>query len=131
MLSQELHVMKLMTDEQRILFSVEFEKKRKRSGTAVVLALLFGGLGAHHFYMGNHLTGAIYACLSITLVPSIVAFVEAFLMPERVEKYNGQKALEIAALIKAVQPRPKAPKTPPVFTYSDIPITIEDPAEQK
>ena len=68
-------------------FEVEFPvvqaTPRRRSGeqksktTAALLALLIGGIGAHHFYLGNAVMGIIYILACWTFIPAIVAFVEA------------------------------------------------------
>lgn len=44
--------------------------------TAALLALFLGGLGAHHFYLGNTFVGVIYVLFFWTFIPAIVAFVE-------------------------------------------------------
>jgi TM2 domain-containing membrane protein YozV len=56
---------------------------RRRSGdaksktTAALLALLIGGLGAHHFYLGNAVLGIVYILLCWTLIPALISFIEA------------------------------------------------------
>lgn len=54
-------------------------KKPKSRVVAAVLALCLGGLGAHHFYLGNYVRGIIYLVLCWTYVPSIVGFVEGII----------------------------------------------------
>lgn len=57
----------------------------KSKVTAGVLALLLGGLGIHKFYLGAWGWGIVYILLVWTLVPGIVAFVEAiryFTLPQ-------------------------------------------------
>mgnify|MGYP003602598649 CR=1 FL=1 len=49
----------------------------KSKVTAGVLALLLGGLGIHKFYLGAWGWGIVYILLVWTLVPGIVALVEA------------------------------------------------------
>jgi TM2 domain-containing membrane protein YozV len=51
--------------------------EQKSKTTAALLALLVGGLGAHHFYLGNTVLGIIYILACWTFIPAIVAFVEA------------------------------------------------------
>lgn len=50
------------------------EKKSKT--VAAVLALLIGGFGIHHFYLGNAVLGIVYILFCWTLIPAIVACVE-------------------------------------------------------
>ena len=57
-------------------------RRRRNSGnaksrtTAALLAFFLGGLGVHHFYLGNILLGFIYLLFCMTLIPACVAFVE-------------------------------------------------------
>lgn len=49
----------------------------KSKTVAALLALLLGGIGAHHFYLGNTVLGIIYLVCCWTLIPGLLAFVEA------------------------------------------------------
>lgn len=49
----------------------------KSRTTAAILAFLLGGLGAHHFYLGNVVLGIIYLLFCVTFIPALVALVEA------------------------------------------------------
>jgi TM2 domain-containing membrane protein YozV len=61
----------------------------------IVLALLLGGLGAHRFYMNQIGWGLLYLAFCWTLIPMLVALVEAFLMSSRVGRYNRAVAARI------------------------------------
>lgn len=47
---------------------------------AILLALIFGGLGAHKFYLGSLKWGVVYLLFSWTGIPTIIGFVEAVIM---------------------------------------------------
>lgn len=47
--------------------------------TAALLALLLGGLGAHHFYLGNTVRGILYILFVWTFIPVVVAFIEGII----------------------------------------------------
>ena len=47
-----------------------------RRGTAVFLALILGGLGAHKFYLGSPGLGILYLLFCWTFIPSIIGFFE-------------------------------------------------------
>lgn len=44
---------------------------------AALLALFLGGFGIHKFYLGRPLWGILYLLFCWTLVPALVAFIEA------------------------------------------------------
>ncbi len=48
----------------------------KSRTTAAWLAILVGGLGAHHFYLGNTIRGLIYLAFCWTGISAIVGFIE-------------------------------------------------------
>lgn len=50
---------------------------QKSKGVAVLLALLAGGIGIHHFYMGRTIRGLLYLLFSWTFIPLILSFLEA------------------------------------------------------
>lgn len=49
----------------------------KNQKLAVWFSVLFGCLGLHKFYLGQHLKGCLYFIFSWTLVPMIVGWVDA------------------------------------------------------
>jgi TM2 domain-containing membrane protein YozV len=67
---------------------------RKDKSTAAILAFLLGGLGAHHFYLGNILLGILYLLFCWTLIPAVAAFIEMIIfltMSDQAfnERYNS------------------------------------------
>jgi len=55
------------------------EGDKKSRTVAAVLALLVGGLGAHHFYLNNVALGIIYLVFCFTFIPALLAFIEAII----------------------------------------------------
>jgi TM2 domain-containing membrane protein YozV len=51
-------------------------KGEKNRMTAAALAFLFGGFGAHKFYLGKGGQGVLYLLFFWTLIPSFIAFIE-------------------------------------------------------
>ena len=97
----ETELMRSMTDQQRLFFIGQMSANRKDGTTAVLLALFLGGLGAHRFYMGQVGLGIAYVLFCWTLIPTFVAWIECFMMSSRVNAYNDNLALRIAAQVKA------------------------------
>lgn len=81
----------------QILFQQQYEAVRRDEIVGVLLALLLGNFGAHHFYLGRTGLGILYLCFFWTGIPAIVGFVECFFMPGRVRMYNAIQAAAIAA----------------------------------
>lgn len=48
----------------------------KSKTTAGILGILLGGIGAHHFYLGNTGRGIVYLLFCWTYIPSIIGLVE-------------------------------------------------------
>lgn len=52
--------------------------RRKNKIVAALLAIFFGGLGIHKFYLGKIGMGILYIVFCWTCIPSIIAFIEFF-----------------------------------------------------
>lgn len=83
----------------QILFQQQYEAVRRDEIIGVLLALLLGNFGAHHFYLGRTGLGILYLCFFWTGIPAIIGFVECFFMPGRVRMYNAIQAAAIAAAL--------------------------------
>jgi TM2 domain-containing membrane protein YozV len=105
----ELDVLRTLNNEQRAYFQAEYNNVRKSTTTCFILALFLGGIGAHHFYMGKILLGFLYAVFVWTLVPSVIALFELFFITDRVNRWNENKAREIAEQVK--------------FLHESVPVT--------
>ena len=112
-----------MTQPQREWFYAEYEQARKDETIGVLLALLLGCFGMHHFYLRRTGLGILYLCFCWTGITTILGFIECFLMPGRVRVYNATQAAYIAGEILA---RP-SPAGPAGTTFTGAPST-EPPA---
>ena len=93
-----------LSDSEKMVFQSEFSAVRKNPTAGILLALLLGGVGAHHFYLGSIGLGILYAVFCWTFIPALVAFVECFFMKKRVETFNRERSQEMITKIKAVRP---------------------------
>ena len=110
LVQDEFTLMASMSDSQRLLFQQQLTTVRKDTTIGAILAFFLGGLGVHHFYMGNILAGVIYVLFCWTFIPALLGLIEAFLMPGRVRSYNARQATRIAAQIRALETT-KTPQT--------------------
>lgn len=61
-------------------FSKQMEMRTNRSkSTAAVLAILFGGIGIHKFYLGKPGWGLLYIFFSWTFIPMVVGVIEGII----------------------------------------------------
>lgn len=85
-----------MTDQQRVAFQGEYFARRKDPAVGVLLAVFLGSFGAHRFYLGQNGIAILYILFCWTLIPHLIALIEAFFMPGRVRRWNDQMAAEVA-----------------------------------
>jgi TM2 domain-containing membrane protein YozV len=63
----------------------------KNKTTAAIFALFFGGVGVHHFYLGNIGLGVLYLLFFWTFIPALIALVEAiFLFAKSDQEFDRQ-----------------------------------------
>ena len=53
-----------------------YQGPHKSRSTAIILALLLGGITAHKFYLGRAAQGILYLIFCWTFIPAIVSFIE-------------------------------------------------------
>jgi TM2 domain-containing membrane protein YozV len=92
----------------------------KDKNLAAILAFpLFGGMGAHKFYLGQVGAGIVYLAFAWTLIPAIVAFFEFIILAlmdkdEFNRRYNGGNALASSPVVVNMLP-PAQPYYPPQY----------------
>ena len=89
-----------MSADEATVFEYQFARVRKSAAVAITLAIFLGGLGAHHFYMRRTGLGFLYLAFCWTLVPTVVALIEALFMRRRVARHNRSAAAAIAAQLR-------------------------------
>lgn len=100
----ELDAISSLNDQQRVIFMNQMAAHRKSDVAAILLAFFLGSFGAHRFYLGQTGWGILYLCFCWTFIPHLVSFVECFLLPGRVRRYNDRLAYDIAASIRSAYP---------------------------
>ncbi len=105
----EMGVMGTLNEQQRLIFMNQMAAARKSDVAAILLAFFLGSFGAHRFYLGETGWGILYLCFCWTFIPHLVAFVECFLLPGRVRRYNEDLAYRIAAHIRTAYPASAVP----------------------
>ena len=100
---EHMVLLKDLTDQERLQFQGEYNLIRKNPVHGVLFAIFFGGLGAHRYYLGHMGIGVLYTLFCWTFIPSLIAFVEIFLMSGRVKRHNTEKTREIVTAIRALR----------------------------
>lgn len=86
------------------IFNQQYEAVRRDEVVGILLALLLGGFGAHHFYLRRTGLGILYLCFFWSPFPWVLGFIECFFMPGRVREFNAVQAAGIAAMLGIAQP---------------------------
>jgi TM2 domain-containing membrane protein YozV len=86
------------------MFYHQYEAARRDEIVGVLLALLLGTFGIHHFYLRRTGLGVLYCCFCWTGIPTLLGFVECFFMAGRVREYNALQAAMIAARLGIAVP---------------------------
>lgn len=99
-----------MTAEQQATFNAYYPSTQRDPLLGVLLAVLLGSFGAHHFYLRRNGLGVLYLVLFWTGIPAILGIIEAFFMPERVRRFNAeQSALLAYSVVQGVTLPPPPP----------------------
>jgi TM2 domain-containing membrane protein YozV len=89
---------KELTDQQKLLFSSQYDSSKKDPGTMLVLSLLFGSLGVDRFMLGDTGMGVLklltFGCCGILTI------IDWFGVKGKTHAFNRKKATEIVAAIK-------------------------------
>ena len=109
----ELAMMQGMSEQQRGLFLTQYNAVKKDVVVGVLLSVLLGHFGIHKFYMGETGWGIVYLLFCWTGIPTILGFIEAFFMPNRVREYNYAQASIIASHVRMT----------PVSNTAIVPLT--------
>lgn len=89
MTDETMMALQQIPEDKRGMITAYVMANEKEVMTAQILALLFGGIGGHRFYLGQTGLGLCYFLFCWTFIPAIVAFVEIFLMTGYVKKYEA------------------------------------------
>lgn len=105
MTSSDLQLVRLLTEDmskqEKFQFQSLYQQRKKSVGVAVVLALLLGGVGAQHFYMGRIGNGVIFALFCWTFIPAILSLIQCCFLGSEIRYLNERIARDIAAEIEA------------------------------
>lgn len=91
-----------LPDDRRRRFHHVYMSRRKDVTPAVLFALLLGGFGAHHFYLGHTVVGVLFILFFWTLIPAIIALIEAIFMSATVKGKNKQIAQNVLSEIELI-----------------------------
>lgn len=103
-----------LTDQQRAVFYAQMSAVQKDEVVGILLALLLGAFGAHHFYLRRNGLGILYVLFFWTGITAIAGFIECFFMPARVRQYNAEQAALLVASLQGSVPGASATALPAV-----------------
>ena len=86
------------------IFYQQYQMVRRDEVVGVLLALLLGTFGIHHFYLRRTGLGILYCIFCWTGITTFLGFIECFFMPGRVREFNAIQAAGIAAMLGIAVP---------------------------
>jgi TM2 domain-containing membrane protein YozV len=96
--AEQLQLTEGMTDQQRFLFQQQYGAARRDRVLLLVISFFFGALGIDRFLVGDIGLGILKLLTGGLL--GILWFIDLFLIMGRVDRYNREKAHDIAMAIK-------------------------------
>lgn len=84
---------------QQKFFQAEYGRRRRSPAVALALCLTLGAFGAHEFYMGRLRSAALRLLFCWTLIPLLLALLEASFLTQRVHVYNTRMAHTLAEIV--------------------------------
>ncbi|AEM78244.1 TM2 domain-containing protein [Thermoanaerobacter wiegelii] len=73
-------------------------KRGKSKTVGYILALFFGGLGAHLFYYGKYLRGILYLAFSWTGIPILLGWIDMFFIHKWHQQYLESQEISSESL---------------------------------
>ncbi len=77
-----------LPEEKVALINSLYINAKKELGTALLLALLLGSIGAHKIYLGRKTAAILFLLFSLTGIPAIISLFDAINMPRTIAEYN-------------------------------------------
>lgn len=90
---------RLTTDDERAQFKYFYNKESKSLLIAYLWLFFLGYFGFHKFYLNKKIAW-LYVVLCFTGIPLFLVFIDMFLLPIQVTKYNQQLTVDLVDLIK-------------------------------
>lgn len=84
---------------QQKFFQGEYGRRRRSPAAALALCLTLGAFGAHEFYMGRLISATLRLLFCWTLIPLLLALIEASFLTQRVYAYNRRMAHTLAEIV--------------------------------
>ena len=91
-----------LPENRRRRFHHIYMSRRKDITPAVLLALFLGGIGAHHFYLGNTLVGVLFLLFCWTFIPLIISIIELLLLPVTLKNHDRHVAENVLSEIELI-----------------------------
>ncbi|HEX2349746.1 MAG TPA: NINE protein [Ktedonobacterales bacterium] len=85
---------------QQKFFQAEYGRRRRSPAKALALCLTLGAFGAHEFYMGRLVSATLRLLFFWTLLPLLLALIDAMFLTRRVHAYNTRMAHALAEIVE-------------------------------
>ena len=104
MIEEYKHLLKKMNHNEAFTFYNEYNLKSRQPSVGISLALLFGWLGIHRFWLEDKKGGFTFLVFFWTLLPALFSIFDALCMFELCKQYNNKLAKKLFDDIKELSP---------------------------
>ena len=98
--AEHMMLIKDLSDNQKMLFTSQYDSSKKDPGTMLVLSVLFGVMGVDRFMLGDMGMGLLK--LLTFGGCGILTIIDWFTTKSRTNEFNRKKAMEILAAVKVM-----------------------------
>ena len=104
MIEDYKHLLKKMNHNEAFTFYNEYNLRSRQPSVGISLALLFGWLGAHRFWLEDKKGGFTFLVFFWTLLPALFSIFDALCMSELCKQHNNKLAKKLFDDIKELSP---------------------------
>ena len=104
MIEEYKHLIKKFNHNEAFTFYNEFNLRRRRPSIGISLALIFGWIGIHRFWLGDKKGGITFLVFFWTLLPGLFSIFDALCMVDLCRQYNNKLAKKLFDDIKELSP---------------------------
>ena len=94
-----LNILKDLSQDEMMLFQIEYNNQKKSGSIAMLLSLLLGSIGMNFFYLDEWFLGILCVLFCWTGIPFVIGVINSFFQFSKVKRYNYKLMNKIVSQI--------------------------------